>query len=99
MRPSNGIVEKLRKNRLTENEIFYMDNKNCVFPNTDSCVLYQDANSDIDDTFESVPNFMKSFPKEELIRDWHLWKMVGDIDMERVAYLLSVDRILEEELQ
>ena len=83
MRLVNSLVGKLENNELA---------------NVIAVVSYEDTLGDIDDIFGSVPNFMRFFPEEVLIRDWPLWKTVGDVDMERAAYLLSIDRIREEML-
>jgi hypothetical protein len=99
MRLGNNLVEELEKNGLAENTLLNVNNGDCICSNANSCILYEDALNDIENIFGSVPNFMKFFQKEVLIRDLPLWKMVGDLDMERASYLLSTDRILEEMLQ
>ena len=106
MRLGNNLVEELGKNGLAKNTLLNVNNGDCICPNADSCistaeavVLYEDTLDDIENIFGSVPNFMKFFPKEVLIRNWPLWKMVGDLDMERASYLLSTDIILEEMLR
>ena len=99
MRLGNNLVEELGKNGLTKDALLNVNNGDCICPNANSCVLYEDTLNDIENIFGSVPNFMKFFPKEVLIRDWPLWKMVGDLDMERASYLLSTDIILEEMLR
>lgn len=45
-----------------------------------------------------VPDFMKFFPEEVLVNDWPSWKRVGEIDLERARYLLSMDDMFEETL-
>jgi hypothetical protein len=84
MKLVNSLVGKLEKKELAKN--------------VTAVVLCEDTHGDIDNIFGSIPNFMRFFPEEVLIRDWPLWKMVGDVDMERAAYLLSIDRIREEML-
>ena len=45
-----------------------------------------------------VPDFMKLFPRELPVHDRSSWKSVGEIDLERVRYLLSADEMIEEML-
>ena len=99
MRLGENLVEELGKNGLAKNTLLNVNNGDCICPNADSCTLYEDTLNDIENIFGSVPNFMKFFPKEILIMDWPLWKMVGDLDMERASYLLSADRMREEILR
>lgn len=99
MRLGNGIAKELEKNGLFKNAVLNVYNGDCICPNANSCMLYEDTLYDIEKILGSVPTFMRFFPKEVLIRDWPMWKMVGEIDMERATYLLSTDRILEETLQ
>lgn len=112
MRLVNGLVEKLEKSELAKNVVF-VDNGDRVCPNTGKSVctakvavypakattaLYEDTRGGIENILGSVPDFMRFLPEGTLIRDWPLWKMVGEIDMERATYLLSIDRLLEEML-
>jgi hypothetical protein len=112
MRLVNGLVEKLGKSELAKNVVF-VDNGNHVCPDTDNSVcavkvavypakaaiaLYEDTPGGMENILGSVPDFMRFLPEGTLIRDWPLWKMVGEIDMERATYLLSIDRLLEEML-
>jgi hypothetical protein len=99
MRLGNNLVEKLGKNGLTKNVMLDVNGGDCVCPNANNCILYEDTLCDVENIFGSVPNFMRFFPKEVLIRGWPMWKMVGDLDMERASYLLSTDRILEDMLR
>ncbi len=54
----------------------------------------------IKNTWGIVPSFMIAFPRVLLVNDWSSWKndTLGEIDMERASYLLSIDDILEEML-
>lgn len=45
-----------------------------------------------------VPGFMKLFPRIIPIHDRSSWKSIGEIDLERVRYLLSEDEMIEEML-
>jgi hypothetical protein len=49
-------------------------------------------------TLEKVPDFIKLFPRELPIHDQSSWKSVGEIDLERMRYLLSADEMIEEML-
>ncbi|MCX9012654.1 MAG: hypothetical protein OIN66_16235 [Candidatus Methanoperedens sp.] len=62
--------------------------------------VYEETLEDIENTFGTVPGFMRLFPGETLVRDWPLWKRdsPGEIDLERARYLLSGDELLEENL-
>lgn len=61
---------------------------------------YEDTLLDIEKTFGTVPEFMRLFPRESLIREWPSWKSgnLGEIDLERARYLLSEDELMEETL-
>ncbi len=61
---------------------------------------YEDTLEDIKKTFGRVPEFMRCFPREVLIREWPSWKRdsPGEIDLERARYLLSTDEAMEEML-
>ena len=45
-----------------------------------------------------APDFRKLFPRELPVHDRSSWKSVGEIDLERVRYLLSADEMIEEML-
>jgi hypothetical protein len=61
-------------------------------------LVYEDTLKDIEKTFGAVPGLMKLFPEEKLVHDWPSWKSMGEIDMERVPFLLSTDKMIEEML-
>ena len=65
---------------------------------TKRMLAYEDALKDIEKTFGTVPSLMKLFPEEKLVHDWPSWKSMGEIDMERVRFLLSTDEMIEEML-
>ena len=44
-----------------------VNNGDCICPNADSCVLYEDILNDIENIFGSVPNFMKFSQKKYLL--------------------------------
>jgi len=45
-----------------------------------------------------VPDVIKLFPRELPVHDRSSWKSVGEIDLERLRYLLSADEMIEEML-
>jgi hypothetical protein len=49
-------------------------------------------------TLEKGHDFIKLFPRESPIHDQSSWKSVGEIDLERIRYLLSADEMIEEML-
>lgn len=61
---------------------------------------YEETLEEILKTFGTVPEFMRIFPRDVLIRDWPSWKkdLPGEIDLERARYMLNTDQILEEML-
>ncbi|HLB70846.1 MAG: hypothetical protein OIN88_00515 [Candidatus Methanoperedens sp.] len=65
---------------------------------TKEMLAYEDTLKDIEKTFGAVPGLMKLFPDEKLVHDWPSWKRMGEIDMERVRFLLSTDEMIEEML-
>ena len=65
---------------------------------TKEILAYEDTLKDIEKTLGAVPIFMKFFPEEKLVHDWPSWKSLGEIDMERVRFLLSTDEMIEEML-
>jgi hypothetical protein len=56
---------------------------------------YKDTLEDIE---KVIPGLMKFFPEEKLVHDWPSWKSLGEIDMERVRFLLSIDEMIGEML-
>ena len=57
------------------------------------------ANVDIGSSIlGKVPDFMNLFPRERPVHDRSSWKSVGEIDLERLRYLLSADEMIEEML-
>lgn len=59
---------------------------------------YEDTVEDIENSLGLVPGFMKLLPEESLVHDWPIWKDLGEIELERARYLLSVDEMVEEML-
>jgi hypothetical protein len=61
---------------------------------------YEETLEEIRKTFGKVPEFMKFFPEDLLVRDWPSWKkdLPGEIDLERARYMLNTDQFLEEML-
>jgi hypothetical protein len=59
---------------------------------------YEDTLKDIEKTLGAVSSLMKFFSEEKLVHDWPSWKSLGEIDMERVRFLLSTDEMIEEML-
>ncbi len=61
---------------------------------------YENTLKDIEKTLGKVPEFMKFFPREMLVKDWPSWKenCCGEIYLERACYLLCADEMIEEEL-
>ena len=61
---------------------------------------YENTLDDIKNTSGICAGFMKDFPRIILANDWFSGKniLLGEIDMERASYLLSVDDMLEEML-
>jgi hypothetical protein len=62
---------------------------------TKEMLAYEDTLKDIG---KVVPSLMKFFPEEKLVHDWPSWKSLGEIDMERVRFLLSIDEMIGEML-
>jgi hypothetical protein len=63
---------------------------------TKDILSYIDTLKDIEKTLGAVPSFMKFLPEEKLVHDWPSWKSMGEIDMERVRFLLSTDEMIDE---
>jgi len=61
---------------------------------------YENTLEEIKNTSEIGHGFMKVSPKIILANDWSSVKndLLGELDMERASYLLSVDDMLEEML-
>ncbi len=61
---------------------------------------YEDTLKDIENTLGKVPEFMKFFSRETLVKDWPSWKenCCSEIHLERACYLLCTDELLGEEL-
>jgi hypothetical protein len=59
---------------------------------------YEETLEDIEKTYGMVPEFMRVFPRDVIIREWPAWKKepLDEIYLERARYLLSTDRMLEE---
>jgi len=59
---------------------------------------YEETLKDVENSFGKVPGFMKLLPEESLIHNSPAWKNLGEIELERARYLLSVDEMVEEML-
>lgn len=59
---------------------------------------YEKTLEDIEKTYGMVPEFMKTFPRNVIVREWPTWKKepLDEIYLERARYFLSVDQMLEE---
>jgi hypothetical protein len=71
-------------------------NGNNICSNFNFDMLYEETLVDIKKIMGSVPVSMTSLSKKVLIRNWSSQKMAEEINMERMRYLLSTDKILEE---
>ncbi len=95
---SESIVQQIdRDGSFTDIEVDTGNGK-YLYSNADLYTSYEDTLEDIEKILGFIPDFMKLFPKEVLVHDWPSWKGVGEMDMERVRYLLSTDEMLEEML-
>ncbi len=93
-----GIIQQIDHEESLADIAVDVGNADYIYSNIKIDRLYENTLGDIERTLGSVPDFMKIFPKEVLVRDWPSWKMVEEIDMERARYLLSTDELLEEML-
>ena len=59
---------------------------------------FEEMLEDVEKSLGMVPRFMKLLPEESLVHDWTAWKNLGEIELERARYLLSVDEMMEEML-
>lgn len=59
---------------------------------------YEETLEDIEKTYGMVPEFMKVFPRDVIVREWPAWKKepLDEIYLERARYFLSADQMLEE---
>jgi hypothetical protein len=59
---------------------------------------YEETLEDIEKTYGMVPEFMKVFPRDVIVREWPAWKKepLDEIFLERARYFLSTDQMLEE---
>lgn len=60
--------------------------------------VYENTLKEIVNTYGEMPGFMKFFPRESLVRDWHSWKKLDEMELERARYLLNTDEITYEML-
>jgi len=59
---------------------------------------YEETLEDIEKTYGMVPEFMKVFPRDVIVKEWPAWKKepLDEIYLERARYFLSIDQMLEE---
>ncbi len=59
---------------------------------------YEETLEDIEKTYGMVPEFMKVFPMDVIVREWPAWKKepLDEIFLERARYFLSTDQMIEE---
>lgn len=62
---------------------------------------YKKTIEDIENTWGTVPDFMKAFPEQSLVNEWPFWKKekLSEIDMARASYLLDIDKMAGEMLE
>ena len=58
-------------------------------------MTYEETIKDINSTLGRIPGFMTFLPREKLVRDWPLWKALGELDFERACCLLCCDSMSE----
>jgi hypothetical protein len=59
---------------------------------------YEETLEEIEKTYGMVPEFMKVFPRDVIVKEWPAWKKepLDEIYLERARYFLSEDQMLEE---
>ncbi|HEX7574782.1 MAG TPA: hypothetical protein VF360_00250 [Candidatus Methanoperedens sp.] len=62
---------------------------------------YEETLEDIEKTYGMVPEFMKVFHSDIIVKEWPAWKKepLDEIYLERARYFLSTDQMLEELLE
>ncbi|MCE8425888.1 MAG: hypothetical protein J5U17_08940 [Candidatus Methanoperedens sp.] len=61
-------------------------------------IEYEKTLEDIEKNYGMVPEFMKFFPRDVIVKEWPDWKKepLDEIYLERARYFLSTDQMLEE---
>jgi hypothetical protein len=59
---------------------------------------YEETLEDIEKTYGMIPEFMKVFPRDKIVKEWPAWKkeQLDEINLERARHFLNADEIQEE---
>jgi hypothetical protein len=58
-------------------------------------MTYEETVEDIKNTCGRIPGVMKFMSRDQLVREWPLWKGLGEIHLERASCLLCTDSVFE----